>query len=122
MWIIKINAFIPSSTLINSSSPSLEKSPSYGICHRSTNMGANLLRSNSYHVPQYLMIFTWVIDACENNHNLVLTQIPSQYPFICATCILKNWILHLAHDSDKLLAPNHTNTITFKGWLGNMHG
>jgi hypothetical protein len=91
----------PFSLSIKSSSLSLKKFPSFQICCEFVNMNANLPQLDSYHVPQY-WLFLHNIGACENNCNIVFTQILSQHLFTCAACILEKWILHLVHDINKV--------------------
>jgi hypothetical protein len=50
----------------------------------------------------------------------MFAQIPLEFPFTHATWILNKCIFHLVHDIDKALAPHHQNTITLKGWFGNV--
>jgi hypothetical protein len=55
--------------------------------------------------------------ACENDHNLVFTHVPSQCPFTCVTKHFGEWEFHYVNNIGKALAPYAPSSITFKGWL-----
>ncbi len=57
--------------------------------------------------------------ACENDHNLVFTHVPSQCPFTCATKYFDEWEFHRVNNIGKVLAPYAPSSI-FKGWLVHM--
>ncbi len=65
-------------------------------------------------------IFLRNVCACENDHNLVCTHVPSQCPFTCATKYLSEWEFHHANNIGKTLALYAPSSITFKGWLVHM--
>jgi len=58
--------------------------------------------------------------ACENDHNLVFTHVPSQCPFTCATKYLSEWEFHHVNNIGKVLALYTPSSIIFKGWLVHM--
>jgi hypothetical protein len=58
--------------------------------------------------------------ACENDHNLVFTHVPSQCPFACATKYFGEWEFHRISDVGKALAPYAPSSIILKGWLVDM--
>ncbi len=53
--------------------------------------------------------------ACENDHNLVFTHVPSQCPFTCATKYFNEWEFHHVNNIWKALAPYTPSSITLKG-------
>jgi len=65
-------------------------------------------------------IFVNNVYACENDHNLVFTHVPSQCPFICAIRYFGGWQVHFISDVGKALVPYAPSSITFKGWLVHM--
>jgi hypothetical protein len=58
--------------------------------------------------------------ACENDHNLVFTHVPSQCPFTGATKYLGEWEFHRVNNIGKALALYAPSSITLKGWLVHM--
>ncbi len=58
--------------------------------------------------------------ACENDHNLVFTHVPLQYPFTCATKYFGEWEFHHINNIGKALALYDSSSITLKGWLVHM--
>jgi hypothetical protein len=58
--------------------------------------------------------------ACENDHNLVFTHVPSQCPFTHATKYFGEWEFHRINNIGKALAPYAPSSITLKGWLVHM--
>jgi hypothetical protein len=65
-------------------------------------------------------IFMSNVYACENDHNLVFTHVPSQCPFICAIRYFGGWQVHFISDVGKALVPYAPSSIAFKGWLVHM--
>jgi len=58
--------------------------------------------------------------ACENDHNLVFTHVPSQCPFTCATKYFGEWEFQCVNNIGKALAPYAPTSIILKGWLVQM--
>jgi hypothetical protein len=58
--------------------------------------------------------------ACENDHNLVFTHVPSQCPFTCATKYFDECEFHRINNIGKALTPYVPSSIIFKGWLLDM--
>jgi hypothetical protein len=57
------------------------------------------------------------VSACENDHNLVFTHVPSQCPFTCATKYFREWEFHHINNIGKALALYAPSSITLKvGW------
>jgi hypothetical protein len=61
-----------------------------------------------------------IVCACENDHNLVFTHVPSQCPFTCATKYFSEWEFHRVNNIGKALASYAPSSIIFKGWLVHM--
>jgi hypothetical protein len=58
--------------------------------------------------------------ACENDHNLVFTHVPSQCPFTCVTKYFDEWEFHRVNNIGKALASYASSSIILKGWLVHM--
>jgi len=78
--------------------------------------------STMWSIPCSIMndIFLSNVYACENEHNLVFTHVPSQCPFICATRYFGEWHFHFINDVGKTLISYAPSSITFKVWLVHM--
>ncbi len=55
--------------------------------------------------------------ACENDHNLVFTHVPSQCPFTYATKYFDECEFHRVNNIGKVLALYAPSSIILKGWL-----